>query len=1223
MLARARESAKPVHHLREGGTRMEWLLIVGLGVWVFLQSQSIATLKRNLATLERRVSELAPTPQPSTQPIPELLLTERVPVDSPPEPAPVNDEPLLLTQVVPPDDREPLLLDTPLPDVSNDEDDTAKPLPPIAEPQRAAPPPRAAATKPDRRFEQWLAENGLAWLAGGAFALGAIFLVSFAAQQDWFTPQVQIICAIALGLALIGASEWARRFSIAKPPGHPLAAALLAGAGVVALYVTAWASHGLYGYADATTALILLALCAAILIGLSFLHGEALGVLAVIMVLLAPALAGRVPWPTPALTLFVCTMAATGFGLAALRRWAWVAAVTLLGLYFWFASAIAEDEIRRALAVLSTASLGAALVALRQPLATTPEARFSWDQLRSYAPSAAIAVSSVLLLWVWLAAVPLASGRIAGPALIAAFHVALASYAVRARLAHYWSLVVAIAASVLGVVFYLAARLHFGPLGADVYPTILAVSFVIVLCALTARPHRGGRVIVAGAGAIAAALLTALAATTRLDWNALAAWAPLITGAMLLFAAAWRTEDEAQNVRKDAAIDLWAAAGVALALLAIESAVPGPARTAVHAGFALLLAVGHTWRGWRVLRPAALTAAAIAVAHTLSPALAGASLSGAIPIWGALVIIGAAAALLFAAGYFLAEDEERSPWSEAMTSAGVIAIIVGVFLLLRWIAAGGVGSGFDTLTEASLRAVALMAAGHTLLPRAGQTLGPISRWRGHVFMGAGLLYAFAIAGIARNPWWGAEPAAVLGPPLLDTLTLAFAAPAALAFAASYRLYARDRLFARIYMGAGALMAFLWIALQLRRAFHGADMALGTVGLFEGACYGLLFLATALAIAAAARWRAAKNGDGALALDLSRVMRIAAWGGVIIGGMTLLLTRHPIWGLHDFSATDALETGLATLTQAAALVLTLYLGRMLSVSRELIPARFAAATASALFAWSFGHSAIRWIAQRGEMDNALPMAGLEGFAHTLWPLTLIVGAAQLTARAPGRDSVRAYLNDLQAIWATAIWPALLYGAYGLWLYFNPWRGAEAPSIATPLALVVMLIVFAIAAGLSLAALRVPHARWSTQLRHAAIIGAIGHILIGATMLVRWLFHGADMSSAPAIDTEMWSYSATWAILGAATFGLGMQRSEALLRWTGLSILIGTTVFVFYLTLTRLTGVAQFGSMLGLAVVLMGVAWLARTYRPKNDPGDLLTITPSARRERRRGRRQRTP
>ena len=1208
---------------------MEWLLIVGLGVWVFLQSQSIATLKRRLATLERRMGELAPmsapAPQPAPAPLPELLLTNRLPpepeLEPEPAPAPQNVEPLLLDRPLPPDDREPLLLDTPLPAASNDEDDAPKPLPPIPEPARTPPPPRVKA-QPDRRFEQWLAENGLAWLAGGAFALGAIFLVSFAAQQAWFTPQVQLICAVALGVALIGASEWARRVSIAEPPGHPLVAAMLAGAGVVALYATAWAAHGLYGYADATTALLLLALCAAIFIGLSFLHGQAIGVLAVIAALLAPAIAQPAPWPTWALTSFISAMAITGFGVAYLRRWPWVAAMTVLGLYFWFAAAIADDHTQRALTMLSIASFGMALIAFRKPLTPAPESRFSWDHARAYGPSVAIAISSILLLWVWLAAVPLASGRVAGPALIAAFHIALASGAVRARIANFWVLAVAIGAAVFGFATYLQARFHFGPLGADFYPTILATSFAIALCALTARPHRDGRAIIAGFGAFGAALLTVLAATSRENWHALAAWAPLFTGAALLFAAAWRTEQDAQNARADTATDLYAAAGVVLVLLGIESAVPAAARSAAHAGAALMLAVGCSWRGWRILRPVTLTAAAIAVAHTLSPSLAGAALSGDIPIWGALVIIGAASALLFAAAYFLAEDDENSPWSEALTSAAVVAIIVAAFLLLRWIAAGGAGAGLDQLSETALRAVALMAAGHVLLPRAGQTLGVISRWRGHAFMGAGYLYALLMAGLLLNPWWGSA-APVIGPPLLDTITLAFAAPAALAFTASYRLYERDRLMARIYAGAGTLMAFLWATLQIRRAFHGAEMSFGAIGLLEGACYGLLFLATALAVAAVARWRASKNSEGPLALDLSRSMRIAAWIGVVVGGMILLLTNHPIWGLHDVRATNALETGLATLTQALAMVIALFLGRMLSISRELIPARFAAASVAALFAWSFGHAAIRWIAQRGDMDNALPMVGLEGLAHTLWPLALAIGAAEITARAPGRDSVRAYLNDLQAIWATAIWPALLYAAFGLWLYFNPWWGAEAPAIAGPLALAVVLAAFAAAAAMSLAAMRVPHARWAEQLERAAIIAAIGHVLVAATMLVRWIFHGDTMTWASAVDTEMWSYSATWAILGAAIFGLGMQRSDALLRWSGLAVLLATTVFVFYLTLTRLTGIAQFGSMLGLAVVLMGVAWLARTYRPKSDPGDLLTIKPSARRERRRGRRQRSP
>jgi uncharacterized membrane protein len=182
---------------------MEWLVIAGLGVWVWLQSRRIDTLTRRLATLEHAAAPATAPEAADKSQLEPLLLTTPAP--------PEDEEPLLLDTPIANDEDEPLLLDTPLPEASNDDDDWAKPLPPI--PEAARPAPHRA--KRELRFDQWLAENGLAWLAGGAFALGAIFLVSFAAQQDWFTPPVQLACALALGLALIGVSEWARRGNVA------------------------------------------------------------------------------------------------------------------------------------------------------------------------------------------------------------------------------------------------------------------------------------------------------------------------------------------------------------------------------------------------------------------------------------------------------------------------------------------------------------------------------------------------------------------------------------------------------------------------------------------------------------------------------------------------------------------------------------------------------------------------------------------------------------------------------------------------------------------------------------------------------------------------------------------------------------------------------------------------------------------------------------------------
>src|SRR5690606_9164574 len=129
-------------------------------------------------------------------------------------------------------------------------------------------------------------------------ALGGVFLVSFASQQDWFTPQVQLACAVLLAGALIGASEWARRAAQTGPAGRALIAAMLAGAGVVTLYATIWAAHALYGLIAWPVAAALLALCAVVLVGLSLLHGQALGVLAVLMALLTPPFASPAQWPS-------------------------------------------------------------------------------------------------------------------------------------------------------------------------------------------------------------------------------------------------------------------------------------------------------------------------------------------------------------------------------------------------------------------------------------------------------------------------------------------------------------------------------------------------------------------------------------------------------------------------------------------------------------------------------------------------------------------------------------------------------------------------------------------------------------------------------------------------------------------------------------------------------------------------------------------------------------
>ncbi len=1211
-----------------------WVLaFLPLGVWVWLLAQRIDALARRVAELELQLFTLRSSPAQPETPAPaaaqpaspqrELLLTEVVPDDvlvlDNPLPEPSNDietapppQPALAAQAAtPPRMHSPLLLDDPIPE------------PPHPEPERAAPPPPppAKAKEPPRRLDQWLAEKGLAWIAGIALAVGAIYLVAVATQSAWFTAPVRLITALVLGVAMLGAGEWTRRMGLARPPGHALVSALLAGAGIVVFYATTWAAHGIYHFIDWPAAAGLLTLCALALIGLSLLHGQALGVLAIALALLAPAIATSTIWPSWALTLYVALVSAGGFALAYFKRWSWVALATIGGLYFWFFASIAVDDVRRALVLVSIASIGGVLNAFRAPLEDGAKERLSWSAVSGLGPSIAISISSTLLVWAWLAVAPIVNGLVAGPALISIFHVALASYGVRERRAALVTLAIAIAALTISFVAFLSARVSYGPLGPDFYATVLLAAFSCAICALFANPHRTGRMLIAAAGASGAAALTLLAAFSRNEWHSPAAWAPLFIAGALSFAAAWFTERTAQDRKTDLAIAWWAGAGAVLVLTGVESAFSEETRTLGHAIATLLFSLGLVWRGWRVAGWAALTGAALTIAQALSPSLIGPTLAGELPLWAGLLIFTGAAVLLFGASTLIRRSTLNIPIAEALSAASVIAVLIGLFVALRWAAAGGAGASLDAFTETSLRVLALMAAGLILLPRIHETPGFIGAWRGHALLGLGLLYALMVPGLTLNPWWGGPGRAVVnGLPILNALAIAFAAPAALAFWAASRLYVRQRLFARIYAIAGGVLTLTWLVMEIRHGFHSGSMASPEIGLFESACLAIAFLAFALAVAITARLRARRAARGPFTEDLMRSMRAVSWGGLGASALILLLLQHPVWGIHDSTISNAFSTMLAVLAQAVAMLLALALGRALSVSREADLTRFAAASAASLFAWSFGHCVIRWLHHRGYMDDGAAPYALEGIAHTLWPLLFVIAAAQLTRFAPGRDTTRAYLYDMQAIWASAIWPALGFAGLGLWSLFNPWWGPWPAAPLTAFGAVIVLFAYIAAAALSYVAPDVPHVRGMKWMVPAATVACAAHILVAATLIVRWVYHREEMSTARSADIELWIYSAVWAALATIALALGNWRNDPVLRWIGLGVFMATIVKVFFIDTAQLSGVIRAGSFLGLGAIAAFATWISRRNRPPPNPGDLVTVTPSARRERRRVRRR---
>ncbi len=1146
---------------------LEWLLPIGLLVWVWIQSGRIITLQRELEGLKREFAALRRrldgeeaqwTPQPANEQLPELLLTDVVEAaPAPAEPAaPVPDEEpaeLLLTEIVP-----------------------------AEEPKRTVKSPR----KPrSRQLEKWITENAFAWIAAVLFAVGGALLV----QQSFFTPPLRLGAALLLGAALIGASEWVRSLAERKPYGHPLVAALLAGAGASTLYAAAWGAHGIYHFIDWPLAALALALCAAILLGLSFVHGQALGAIAIAAALIAPQLATLGAWPPAALALYLGAVCISGFVVSALRRWGWVAATITLGAYVWYALLLADGATTRALAMLAIAAVGATALSVRPPESANDEqSALAWPGVHAFLPTLGIGVSAILTVLVWDVSASNASQSVAGPSIAAIFLVALAALAVREGAARPAVVPTAITALAVGALAF--ARASRAPLLlTDFYPWTIAAAGVVALSALAAS-QRSKSIVVSAFGAFGALALLAIGATAQPVFEAPSVWGPLLVGAVLLFAIAQHVATSARDPTQDRAVDFWAGAGALAFLFALESLAPMEFLPAADALAALAFAALALRRGWPAATMAAMFATLVSLAHIFSPAFAGSAWSGEFPIRRVIAVLVVAAAAEAGAGWLVRRREPRAQAAEALEGAAIITALAALFLGLRYLASGP--TRLDFFTEDALRALCLIIAGYFTLPHRGRTAGFIARWRGHVLMAAGLGYGAFTSILVFNPWWGAAPAHIPGAPLFNAHIIAFAAPAALAFFAANQLYGRAVAPARLYAGAGALFAVCWAVLEVRRAFHGADLRDGAVGLLEGDSYGLAALIGACALGYWSRYRAQLPSAAIrpFTQDLSRILGIVAVIAVLASAYFLMLTRNAWWGDHNTAQTDAFATGLATFAHAPAATLSLLIG--MALPKRTPNCCFVTASAASLYALGFGFLLIRWIFHGALMDDLTPMRGAEGLLYAVWPLAFLVGGVALTVRFAHRDTLRALSLDLAAIWSVAIWPALAYSAFGLWAMFNPWRGFWPAQLESTAAWVLGLACYVGAPALCLALARMPIIRRDPLFPNAARITAAMHLFAALMLVVRRGFHGPDMATENEASMEMWVYSATWALFGAGVLAWGAWRRDAVLRWTGLALLLGVTVKVFLIDMAQLNGIVRIMSLLGVGAVLVAVALASR-------------------------------
>ncbi len=156
-------------------------------------------------------------------------------------------------------------------------------------PARASRPPRPA--RPT--IETALGTRWAVWVGGLALALGGIFLVRYSIEAGIFGPELRLILAAILGVALVAAGEFIRRTGFQMPVegvANAYVPGILTAAGAFTLFGTVYAAHGIYGFIGPSTAFTLLGLIGIATIAASLVHGQALAGVGIVGSYVTPVL---------------------------------------------------------------------------------------------------------------------------------------------------------------------------------------------------------------------------------------------------------------------------------------------------------------------------------------------------------------------------------------------------------------------------------------------------------------------------------------------------------------------------------------------------------------------------------------------------------------------------------------------------------------------------------------------------------------------------------------------------------------------------------------------------------------------------------------------------------------------------------------------------------------------------------------------------------------------
>ena len=195
------------------------------------------------------------------------------------------------------------------------------------------------------RLFAWLGDNWFYAVSAVSLALAGLFLVQYGMENGLLPPAARVASALAFGAALIGVGEFIRRrFGEAEDSTTAYLPSVFAGAGIVSLFGGVLSAQMLYGLIGGNTAMIGMILVAIVAMVLGWFYGPLLAAIGVIGAFSAPmVLGGSDSDPTPLFGYFAL-ITAVGLGVDTLRRWAWVSGLTVVLAYVMGAMLFGGDR---------------------------------------------------------------------------------------------------------------------------------------------------------------------------------------------------------------------------------------------------------------------------------------------------------------------------------------------------------------------------------------------------------------------------------------------------------------------------------------------------------------------------------------------------------------------------------------------------------------------------------------------------------------------------------------------------------------------------------------------------------------------------------------------------------------------------------------------------------------------------------------------------------------